>query len=437
MSLETLLSRAADHETAFEWGEAFRCYAAASLLEPGEHRILANQGNVAWLAGNPHQAHAAYRQALLISPGCPVSLRGLANALRDLGQFEAADRSYAESSRLDPDPLTAWNHSQVLIGLERYREAYAAAERRFEIQSQLLYRRGPFWDGSISSLNATADPLRIWSEQGLGDTLQYVRWIPRLMARLPNGARIPILEVESSLVRLLKHGLSGLQRVPTVVAKTEVDPQPCAGAHVSLLSLPNHLGGAPHPDLAPTDAYLRNPAWVRAHSVSAGRSKERPRRVGLVWAAGRKLDDPFQAREYRQRSLPPEALERLLAGLSQRRLAVVNLQVGADRNPPGQLHHLVQEAMPASLDFADTASFVAGLDRVITVDTAMAHLLGALALPGWVLLPYSADPRWHRGCDRTPWYAGLRLFRQPAPGDWGSVIKAVLEALDTEAAGEL
>jgi tetratricopeptide (TPR) repeat protein len=431
MSLEALLGRAYVHEAAFEWNEAFSCYAAASLLEPGDHRILANQGNVAWLAGSPQQAHAAYRQALLMVPGCPISLRGLGNALRDLGQFEAADRAYAESRRLDPDPLTAWNHSQVLIGLGRYHEAYATAERRFGIHGQPWYRSGPFWDGSFSSLSAAGAPLKIWSEQGLGDTLQYMRWIPRLMARLPAGARVPILEVEPSLVRLLERGLSGLPRLPAVTAKTEEDPQPCAGPHLSLLSLPHHLGGAPHPDLAPTDAYLKDPAWV------ANRFEGSPRRVGLVWAAGRKLEDPFQAREYRQRSLPPEALERLLAGLRQRRLAVVNLQVGVDRNPPPHLHRHIQEAMPASLDFADTASFVAGLDRVITVDTAMAHLLGALALPGWVLLPFSADPRWHRGCDRTPWYAHLRLFRQPALGDWGSVIQAVLEALDAEAAGEL
>lgn len=431
MNLEALLLKAAEHEAAFEWCEAFRCYAAASQLEPGEHRILANQGNVAWLTGSPHRAHAAYRQALLLVPGCPVSLRGLGNALRDLGQFEAADRSYAESRRLDPDPLTAWNHSQVLIGLGRYPEAYDAAERRFEIHGQPLYRSGPFWYGNLSSLSAAADPLRIWSEQGLGDTLQYVRWIPRLMARLPARARVPILEVEPSLVRLLERGLSWLPRVPSVTAKTEADPHLCSGPHVSLLSLPHHLGGAPHPDLAPKDAYLRDPAWV------AGRFEGRPKRVGLVWAAGRKLQDPFQAREYRQRSLPAEALEPLLEGLRQRRLEVVNLQVGGDRNPPGQVQHLIQEAMPASLDFADTASFVAGLERVITVDTAMAHLLGALALPGWVLLPFSADPRWQRGCDRTPWYAHLRLFRQPSPGDWVSVIQAVLEALDAEGAREL
>ena len=430
MDIEAHLSNAAKAERAFAWQQAWGFYEAAAALAPSDHRILANQGNVAWLAGQSHAARTAYRRALLLAPRCPISLRGLGNALRDLGTFEAADRAYSESRQLDPDPLTAWNHSQVLIGLGRYQEAYAAAERRLDIAGQPVYRSGPCWDGAIASLIQTDGPLHIWSEQGLGDTLQYGRWIPRLISSLPPEAPTPLVEVEPSLERLLERGLSWLPRAPQVLAKAEITPPACAGPHVSLLSLPHHLGGAPHPGEPSKQPYLRDPTWIRWRHGPAGR-------IGVVWAAGRKLEDPFQAREYQQRSLPPAALEQLLVRLRQRGYGVVNLQVGPDRDPPAAINALFQEALPATMDFADTAEFVAELDRVITVDTAMAHLLGALGHPGWVLLPLAADPRWHRHTDRCPWYANLRLFRQPVAGDWTSVIEAVLAALDAEPAGAL
>ncbi len=437
VSIEAHLHKAAEAERVFDWQDAWDHYEAAATLAPREHRIRANQGNVAWLAARAQDAHFAYRRALLLNPACPISLRGLGNVKRDLNEFEAADRAYAVSLQLNADPLTAWNHSQVLIGLERYGEAYASAELRLKLESHDLYRRDPFWDGAIASLTREEGPLHVWSEQGLGDTLQYIRWIPTLLARLPPHAFVPVLEVEPCLVRLLEQGLSWLPRAPRVVAKTETSPLPCSAPHMSLLSLPHHLGDAPHPGLPPGEPYLRNPAWVRRRCEPAAGSAARPQRLGLVWAAGRKLDDPFQAREYHQRSLPPQALELLLDGLQHRGHEVVNLQVGPDRSPPGNLSSRFETAMPATHDFADTATFVADLDRVITVDTAMAHLLGAVAHPAWVLLPFSADPRWHRGTEHCPWHPGLRLFRQPAPGDWVSVIQAVLAALDAEAAAAL
>lgn len=426
MTIDALLQAALTHERRFEWQEAFQCYVSAARLAPSDHRILANQGNAAWLGGEPHAALEAYRRALYLVPRCAVSLRGLGNALRDLGSFEAADRAYTESRRLDPEPLTAWNHSQVLIGLERYPQAYATAERRFKVSGLEALRQGPYWDGGMAAL-ATADgPMHIWSEQGLGDTLQYLRWIPFLWRQLPAGCEVPILEVEPALVRLVEQGLRWLDPPPRVLEKVTYGTISVKTPHLSLLSLPHRLGGAPHPSEPPGEAYLRDPGWAPHRQFRCSR------RVGLVWASGRKLDDPFQAREYRLRSLPPDMLLLLMVGLRQRGVEVVNLQIGPDREPPAEVRRHFAGELPATMDFADTAGFIAGLDRVITVDTAMAHLVGALGRADWVLLPFAADPRWHRDVDHTPWYPRLRLFRQPSPGDWPHVIREVLAAMDSE-----
>ena len=144
----------------------------------------------------------------------------------------------------------------------------------------------------------------------------------------------------------------------------------------------------------------------------------------------RKLDQPVTAREYRRRSLDPAALGALITGLAERGVAVELLQFGADREQADPWLDRVAGVLPSDADFAATAAVVAALDLVITVDTAMAHLVGAMGHPGWVLLPFSAAPRWLRQRCDTPWYPTLRLFRQPRGGDWPAVVQQVLQALD-------
>ncbi|MFM7547316.1 MAG: hypothetical protein ACKO8I_00245, partial [Cyanobacteriota bacterium] len=151
-------------------------------------------------------------------------------------------------------------------------------------------------------------------------------------------------------------------------------------------------------------------------------------RVGVVWAAGYKLTNRVTVREYRRRSLDPEALTQLLDGLRDLGWEVVLLQFGRDRDQAEPWRREGMEALPADADFARTADRVADLDLVITVDTAMAHLVGAMRRPAWVLLPFSAAPRWLRHRSDSPWYPSLRLFRQSRSGDWRAVVDAVLKA---------
>jgi len=395
------------------WAEAISLYEQAELLSPLEFRLPNNRGNAHWLADEPREAWRAYRRAIQLEPSDHRPWRGLGNALRDLNQYEQADRAFQRARQLQPSAETAWNHSQVLVGLERYDEAWCLSEQRLQVEHFSYHRQGPYWQHWADQ---PPEPLQVWSEQGFGDTFQFLRWL------IPLGQHPVQLQVESPLVSLMQEGLSWLPQPPEVLAKPATPP--CLPiCHGSLMSLPSRFGG----NTLTAEAFRTGP-YLRIKATP----RERSRRIGVVWAAGRKLDDPFTAREYRKRSLPPEALEQLLSGLHALGIGAVNLQVGPDRNELDcALAEMFAEALPAKADFLEAGRMIQGLEAVISVDTAMAHQAGAQGVPSWVLLPWSADPRWLRNRSDTPWYPSLRLLRQAEDRSWKAVIEQLLEQLRT------
>ena len=420
---QQVVSKAVAAERSMDWGLAAALYQEARRLYPQDHRLAANAGQVHWAADQPRLALECYQAAVCLAPSDPVVLRGLGNAYVDLQRFEAADRAYSHSSSIASDPLTHWNHSQVLIGLERYQAGYDLSECRWDLSNAPMYRSAAGrWQGEAAAFH---QPLRVWTEQGLGDTLQHLRWLGTLDARRAPEAPPLVLEVESVLVSLLQQGLGQLGTEPLVVPK-QAEPPAIEGWHVSLLSLPHFLGGAPNPEAG---CQLHSEAWRHAQARQVGRDVVK---VGVVWASGQKLDEPIQCREYHRRSLNASSLERLLHGLKAAGAAVVALQFGPARGQADPWKEVVADWLPDDADFGATASMVAELDLVISVDTAMAHLVGAMGRPGWVLLPFSAAPRWLRDCTNTPWYPTLRLFRQSAPADWDALIEEVLSAFQDQ-----
>jgi hypothetical protein len=272
------------------------------------------------------------------------------------------------------------------------------------------------------------------SEQGFGDSLQFVRFLPDLVRRrqaagLKGGVE---LLIEPALVTLFIEGLAWLGDPPRILPKPPAASRPSQG--LSLLDLPHALGGDQALPSGLGKGYLRSPLWSatprwlpRPSSPTGSPTGSGPA-IGLVSAAGRKLDDPFCAREYQKRTLPERELWRLVEGLKQQGALVYDLQFGSD-----QARHraLALELLDPGLSlegFATTARVLAQLDLVITVDTAMAHLVGAMGRPGWVLLPWSADPRWLSATPTTPWYPSLRLFRQGRGGDWNGAVDQLLAA---------
>lgn len=419
---------ALEAEQRGDWDLAASLYRKL-LLRSYDHRVIANLASVCWYADRPLEARRFYEASARLAPADPLPWRGLGNALRDCNLFEAADVAYGRSRVLGDLPLTRWNHSQLLLGLERYPEAYGQAEARF-VQPGFEAYRNPS-DHGLSMDSLPAAQLAIWSEQGFGDTLQYLRWCAPIQAEPLSKATVPavVLEVEPCLERLVILGLGWLASPPRVRSKTTI-PEPLVpqGRHCSLMSLPHHLGGAPLAGVfEPTQRFGHWNGYLRSLYWPLAGCNPRPR-IGLVWAAGRKLDDPFTAREYRKRSLPQDVLGQLIKGLHAMGAQLSNLQIGPDRDQAHPWADLLVDALPAQADFADNAAWIRQLDLLISVDTASAHLAGALGHPCWMLLPYSADPRWLRDRSDTPWYPSVRLFRQHQTGQWQSVIEDVLSS---------
>jgi hypothetical protein len=411
--VNTLFQRAQEASSSRHWPRAIHLYQQAEALAPQEFRLPNNRANAHWLNDEPQQAWEAYRQAIQLEPADHRPWRGLGNVLRDLNRLEQADRAFQISRQLHPCAETDWNHSQVLIGLERYAEAWELSEQRLAVETFNYHRPGPYFQGWGNP--ASQVPLQIWSEQGFGDTFQFLRWL------IPLSDQPVQLEVEPALVPLLQEGLSWLPRPPEVLAKTATSQAP--PCHGSLMSLPSRLGGG---NLT-AEAFAYGP-YLRLSPTR----KPHGRRIGVVWAAGHKLGDSFQAREYRKRSLPIDMLEQLLRGLRAHGYGAVNLQVGPDRDDlDPALAELFAEALPPKADFLEAGRLIQGLEAVITVDTAMAHQAGAQGVPAWVLLPWSADPRWLRGRNDSPWYPSLRLLRQGPERQWAPVIEQLLEQLRT------
>lgn len=422
------------HQNAFErgvradregsWQEAVSHFCAYLQANPDSFAALGNLAGSLWGLSYFKTAEIVLRKALSMEPSESLLWRQWGTVQRDLNHFEAADQAFRRAAEAGvQDPISAWNHSEILIGLERYQEAFALAERRFDepIYAEAFHRCGPYWhnwDGG--------EEVRVWSEQGLGDTLQFARWLPELSRQLGPGRKL-ILEVEPPLLTLLQRGLRWLPQPLTVVQKQD-PPAPWSGCQGSLLSLPHQLGGAPNPLPGP---YLLDPAWQGASCRGnlQGRRRAAHPRIGVVWASGRRLDDPFTERLYRRRSLPTPDLVRLLTGLSDLGAELVNLQVGPDRQQAQAWPGEFVASLEPGADFAAMAEVMAGLDLTLSVDTAAAHLAGATGLPAWVLLPWNADGRWLRNRATTPWYPSLRLLRQAGPGDWQSLVEQALQAV--------
>jgi hypothetical protein len=254
---------------------------------------------------------------------------------------------------------------------------------------QTLPRRnlpGPQWDGS----DPAGRTILVHAEQGFGDTIQFARYLPRI------GSHV-VLCCDRPLVPLL-----GQLHSVDVVAKDAAIP--AYDCWIDQMSLPRVFGTRLE-TIPAAEGYLCAEAWSSALPDGF--------KVGLAWAG-----NPAHSNDLR-RSMPATAMQRILAvpGVS-----FISLQVGARA---GEL-----SLPPPTLDdFAATASLIAALDLVITVDTAVAHVAGALGKPAWVLLPYAPDWRWLLGRSDSPWYNSLRLFRQRVPGDW--------DAVTEEVAGEL
>lgn len=395
------------------------------LLDPVSIRTWCNFGITCHQLERFDQAVEAYKQALSLDRNDGASLVNLAMALNAANRHpEAVGYLQAASSlTLQEDCGDAlFNLALTRLLLGQFEEGWELYECRFKTRQFYDYSRFPSGEWiqepeRLRELGAQGSELLVWSEQGLGDSIQFCRYLHLLRAL---GIK-PVLATRPLLVRLFQEWLQ--PSVP-VIDDVQVDISTDARPHTAMLSLPNLFRTSRHtvPSSLP---YLHPPGpppeALLVPPPPGGLA------VGLVWAT-----NPDNKMMYRRKSLPlPELLEPLLPALREDLLELHCLQVGADADalePYGEHANIVNWNGRLG-DFADTAHVVRQLDLVISVDTAVAHLAGALGVRTWLLLHYDADFRWLRNCDHSPWYPGMRLFRQQGYGEWPSVVRAVLDEL--------
>ena len=392
--------------------DALEIFDRVLLRAPYHLDALGNRGNALLKLNRVAEALAAYDRALEHAPRNAQFLTNRAVALRRLDRAQEAMLSASRALAIKPDFAPArFVESVARLTLGDFAAGWRGYESRWQVgwlASQKRTFAGPLWLGKESLEGKT---ILLHAEQGLGDTIQFARYAPLLVAQ---GASV-IFEVQRSLVRLLSQ-----QGVAAVVGRG--DALPHYDFHCALLSLP--LAFSTTLETIPADRAYITPADVDVLRWRTQVLRQRPR-VGLVWSGERSHDNDLN------RSIGLETLKPLL---DLPEVAFVSLQHEVRDADLPLLQSLESRGQVCAIggrfnDFADTAAAIAQLDAVIAVDTAAAHLVGAMGKPLFLLLPFAADFRWLRERTDSPWYPSARLFRQPQFGDWASVVRLLRQEL--------
>ena len=422
--------------------EAAQFYAACVALDPDHADAHHRYGRVMHEAGRFDLAVPAYGQALRRCATKGGYYTDLSSAFSNIGNFEQACRAAEVAVALTPDSADAYNNlGHALLNLNRSNEAVSAYDRALALRDPyprasfgralaLLksgdFERGwrdyewrwrdcqtpradlavPAWQGE----DIAGQTILLHAEQGFGDTLQFIRFAPAVAAR---GGRV-ILEVPRPLVRLLRH----VDGVSEVVTREEA--RPAIDRHCPIASLP--FACKLRLDGVPATPYLHVPA----EQTLRYRSERSPGLVvGLVWAGDPRV---FEQRSNQIDQRRSTSLATLSPLFDVEGVQFVSFQLGEAR---GQLAAFgrVADGMDGVGDFADTAARLGGIDLLISVDTSMVHLAGGLGIPVWMLSRFDGCWRWLEEREDTPWYPTMRIFRQPAPGDWRATVANAAAAL--------
>ncbi|HEY8069222.1 MAG TPA: tetratricopeptide repeat-containing glycosyltransferase family protein [Burkholderiales bacterium] len=394
------------------WEEGLASYDKALAIAPDNADLLNSRGNALREVGRYEEAVASYDKAAAIRPDYAEPWNGRGNALRVLGRYHEALASYGKAQSIKPDFAGAhWNESMCRLLLGDFERGWQKYEWRWRCDEALSVKRDfsrPLWLGKEDIAGKT---ILLYAEQGLGDAIQFARYT---QAVADKGARV-ILEVWGAVKPLLS-GFPGAQQV---IGNGE--PLPEFDFHCPLLSLPLALNTrletipAAIPYLRASDAKLDS--WRR--KLGRGNALN----VGIAWS-GRP-----EHRNDRNRSLALSAL--MAADNDGVRLISLQKEVRPEDASVLESNKRILHFGAELEDFSDTAALVSLVDLVISVDTSIAHLAGALGKPVWILLPFAPDWRWLLDREDSPWYPTARLFRQPRFGDWDDVIGKVKRELMT------
>jgi tetratricopeptide (TPR) repeat protein len=391
--------------------EAVACYQKAIQLNPQFYGIYNDLGIVLQEKLQFDEAALCFRRALRLNPRFIQSYINLGNTLQAKGSLDEAIACFQKVLQLDPDSAYAnYNLSLSLLLSGNFEQGWEKYEWRRYIEG-LSYLRvnfsQPFWDGN----DMKGGTVLLLGEQGFGDIIQFIRYAPYVAQR---NAKV-VVTCHSELKSLVQN-VDGIQRV---IKYGEQLPE--FDAYCPLLSLP-FIFHTTIESIPVSIPYVRvNPYLVQKWKAEL-RYDHPDFKVGLVWSSNPKNT------KLRYKSC-------LLSDFSQlahfNNITFYSLQKGEAavqvKNPSKGLNLI--DLTEKINDFSDTAAFIKNLDLIISVDTAVAHLAGAIGKPVWILLPFSPDWRWMLNREDSPWYLTMRLFRQSTPGNWNTVIAHIEKEL--------
>jgi tetratricopeptide (TPR) repeat protein len=386
---------------------AVDCYHRALVVQPDAAEIHYNLATVLLVQDRLKNALESYQAAVALKPDYAEAHNNMGAVLRDLGRINEAVRCFRKSLEIRPDyPEAHVNLALALLLIGDFKSGWAEHEWRWQWPGYTSPKRNftqPLWQGEPLK----GQTILVYAEQGLGDSIQFGRYLPQVIRC---GGQV-IFECPASLKTLFETALGTSQII------AQGNPLPHFDVQAPLLSLPLVFGTTLEtiPNRVP---YLAAPKGGPPFPAA----KDSKTKVGLVWAG-----NPRHSND-RHRSVD---LDLLVPLLQLPEVACFSLQVGASSAALAELPAAIRpDDLGAGLrDFGDTAALITQVDLIISVDTALAHLAGALGKPVWLLLPFVSDWRWMLGREDSPWYPAMRLFRQPHPGDWPSVIEKVRQQL--------
>lgn len=383
----------------------------AIALKPTLAEAYSKLGAILFQQGKIEAAIAKHEAAITVNPNLAESHYNLGIALAAQRHIDAAILAYKQAVALKPNFVEAHhNLALALLLTGDFPNGLLENEWRWQMQGRTIPTfPQPIWDGTYLP---TATIL-LWSEQGFGDAIQFIRYLPLVRERVQSV----IVQCPDPLMRLLAGSYPDIEFVSVNTLPSAFDVQ------IPLLSLPLVFGTnlATVPQKVP---YLRVPN-IDIPDVPA--TKTERLKIGIVWASSNKGDREYL--KFQQYKSCPLSL--FIPLLSRFHISLYSLQVGCDA---ADLEAFKQESClydlnPLIHDFADTATLIDQMDLIISVDTAVAHLAGAIAKSVWVLLPFVPDWRWLLDREDSPWYATMRLFRQSRPQDWQGVFDRLAIAL--------
>jgi cytochrome c-type biogenesis protein CcmH/NrfG len=397
--------------------EAVRCYRKALEINPELAEVCSNLGNALRSLDQLEEAEEAFRQAIELKPDFVLAHFVLGTILREHGQLPEAERAFEEVLRLNPD-FTDAAHALGLLQLLRgdYQQGLSclgelaaqlqgASPRRQALLRQL--HEAKCWQGEPLS----GSRLLLVTGQRASENLMMMRYLPRLKELAPGRL---VVYSTPHLARVFQH--QGV--ADEVIPMTSPLPAGKFDCYAHLMSLP-HLLGAELTSLPASAPYLTAPPELRPEWRDR-LATARGLKVGICWASGKLTGS------HAKRSLALKQLEPLLEAAE---LTLVNLQKGTDAGQLQEIDWPVLDFMNDCRDFLDTAALIGQLDLVISVDTAVAHLAGALGKPVWLLNCFASDWPWMLERNDSPWYPSLRIYRQSQRGQWDAVVAEVVEQL--------